>query len=424
MHFEFTDSILPLDTAQWNALWPNAYPFTRYEFLAALEESGCTLSNTGWQPMHCVAYENGVLCFAMPLYLKTHSYGEYVFDWAWADAYARAGLDYYPKLLNAIPFTPATGPRWASLNPITHNNMQSLYEALIQQAQHCAASSIHILFPWQANRDELTTQHQTKLNHETPEQYKNVLPQNSFIERHGCQYHWFNHDYQNFDDFLAEFSSRKRKNIRKERNKTQEFTFQFLEGETITSDHWALFYQLYHRTYFKRSGRPGYLNESFFTSLSNSMPESIVLALVMHKGVHVAGAMYFKDEHTLYGRYWGTMTDIDGLHFETCYYQGIEYAIKHGLKRFDPGAQGEHKIQRGFQPVTTCSYHWLSDSRFAKAVADYCRSEQLENSSYIQQARDYLPFKEETALTPVHVLLGDTHSEHRADTEEEHQSEN
>jgi len=332
MIFQFIDSIEQIEQSDWNALWSSQYPFTKYEFLHALESSGSTTESSGWQPYHLVGKENDQLVFVMPMYLKTHSYGEYVFDWAWADAYSRVGLEYYPKLVNA--------------------------------------------------REKL-------------------------IERKGCQFHWFNENYADFDEYLSHFSSRKRKNIRKERQKTSEFNIHIQAASERTLSDWEWFYQLYHRTYLKRSGRPGYLSQDFFTLLAKSLPDQLLLASAEYKNEKIAGAVYFKDDACLYGRYWGTSMDIDALHFETCYYRGIDYAIQHKLQRFDPGAQGEHKIQRGFQSVATCSYHWINNAEFRPAIEQFCAQEQEHNAHYIADARSYLPFKENVKTRPENSLIGD-----------------
>lgn len=385
MQFTFVDTILDIDADKWDALWQSAYPFTRWAFFAALERSGSTDAESGWLPKHCVAFDQGQLVFAMPLFLKTHSYGEYVFDWAWADAYHRNGVEYYPKLLNAIPFTPATGPRWASARKLNQHDVQSLKDGLVQQAEALKASSIHTLFPEQGSRT--------------------LFDESAFIQRSSHQYHWFNRNYSDFDDFLQDLSSRKRKNIKKERLKCQSYDVHFYSGNDASDEDWRLFYTLYHRTYLKRSGRPGYLSSTFFTDLAQALGDNIVLALVEFEGKKMAGAVYFKDDTCLYGRYWGTLHDVDGLHFETCYYRGIEYAIANKLTRFDPGAQGEHKIQRGFQPIATCSYHWLADPRFHSAVSDFCQNEAKENHAYIEHARGFLPFKEGHPLADINAVI-------------------
>lgn len=377
MQLQFIDSITQVNKRDWDALWPTNYPFTSFAFLHALEISKSTTESSGWQPYHLVGYENEQLVFAMPMYLKTHSYGEYVFDWAWADAYARVGLDYYPKLLNAIPFTPATGPRWAIANGVqldTH-----LVEKVIEdKARALSLSTFHCLFP-----DEDTGK----------------LFSKKLIERQGCQFHWFNNNYHSFDEYLSHFNSRKRKNIRKERQKTADFDICIQSANEQEIQDWEWFYQLYHRTYLKRSGRPGYLSQAFFTELARTMPDQLLLACAEYQNEKIAGAVYFRDDACLYGRYWGTSMDIDALHFETCYYRGIDYAINNNIQRFDPGAQGEHKIQRGFQPVITRSYHRVFNSEFESAIQAFCKEEQAHNLHYLEDARSYLPFKE--GFTPV-----------------------
>jgi predicted N-acyltransferase len=383
MQFQFIDSIREIDREDWNALWPSAYPFTRYEFLHALEASGSTDASSGWHPHHLVAYENKQLVFAMPMYLKTHSYGEYVFDWSWADAYSRSGLEYYPKLLNAVPFTPATGPRFAAANNL-EIDYQELCQTIFNHANRRGISSFHSLFP------DTTSSEAFKEN---------------CIERNGCQFHWFNQQYRDFDDFLSYFSSRKRKNIRKERQKTAAFDIEILPASERSIQDWHWFYQLYHRTYLKRSGRPGYLSQSFFTELAQTLGDQLLLASASLNGERIAGAVYFRDEECLYGRYWGSAMEIDGLHFETCYYKGIEYAIEKNIQRFDPGAQGEHKIQRGFQSVITRSYHWIEHSEFRSAINNFCADERQHNEAYVADARSYLPFKEGVETIDEKILI-------------------
>jgi predicted N-acyltransferase len=376
MQFRFIASIQEILAQNWDALWQSDYPFTRHAFLHALENSKSVGEQSGWLTHHLIGERDDDLIFAMPLYLKQHSYGEYVFDWAWADAYRRYGLDYYPKLLSAIPYTPATGPRMGfaqSLSDIEQTELvEKAFATLEKECEAQSCSSAHCLFPVRA--------HQPK----------------SWLKRQGTQFHWFNRNYTCFDDFLAEMSSRKRKNIRRERQKVadQNLNIRLYSAKETCEKDWRNFYALYHRTYLKRSGRPGYLGAEFFPELAKTLSEHMVLAKVESEGQLIAGAVYFKDSHTLYGRYWGTLEDIDGLHFETCYYRGIEYAIEQGLERFDPGAQGEHKIQRGFQPVLTQSYHYIQRSEFKAAIADFCQQEIQHNLLYAEDARQYLPFKD------------------------------
>lgn len=377
MQFRFLSSLSEIPAHSWDALWQSDYPFTRHAFLVALENSNSVGGESGWLGQHLIAERDGDLCFAMPLYIKQHSYGEYVFDWAWADAYQRHGLPYYPKLLAAIPYTPATGPRvgfCSSLNEAEQTlALQQALELIEQSCAERGFSSAHILFP------------------------KSSIAK-SWLRREGTQFHWFNRAYTCFDDFLNEMSSRKRKNIRKERAKvaTQDCRIALHTGTETSEDDWRKFYSLYHRTYLKRSGRPGYLGADFFPELARTMSEQIVLAKVEYQGAMIAGAVYFQDSRTLYGRYWGALAEFDGLHFETCYYQGIEYAIAKGLQRFDPGAQGEHKIQRGFQPVITQSFHYVQHPEFREAIGRFCKEESFHNLEYAKDAQTYLPFKAES----------------------------
>ena len=378
----FLHSIAEVDAAQWNALAGEHYPFLRHAFLLALEQSGCVSARTGWQPQHVVVErppETAPVAI-MPLYAKTNSMGEYVFDWAWADAYKRHGLDYYPKLLTAIPFTPCAGPRLCHSDGVTLNAVLPVIMAAVQSlAAHCSASSWHVLFPEPELRNQLTAA--------------------GLQARTGCQYQWFNAGYRDFEHFLEAFSSRKRKNLRKERARVADksITFEVLEGGDITVEHWQRFYHFYQSTYLVR-GRAPYLNPDFFQRLGQSMPEQLLLILARKDGEHIAGALFFKGSDTLYGRYWGCTEEYQFLHFETCYYQGIDYCIRHGIARFDSGAQGEHKIQRGFKPVHTWSSHWIRHPDFAKAIARFVEDEERHINDYVAQAREFLPFRRDLEL--------------------------
>lgn len=382
MEFKTFSSIFQLDCAQWDALWPTNYPFCRWDFLAALEQSGCTNAQSGWAIQHAAVVEDRKLLAVMPMYAKTHSYGEYVFDWAWADAYQRHGLSYYPKLLAAVPFTPCTGPRWASANQQAE---AFLLENVLKIPTETSYSSLHILFPEAAPAN---------LN-------------GNLSRRLGCQFHWFNDNYDTFDDFLAGFNSRKRKSLKKERKSIsqQGFTVSAHEGTELTPEDWSFFTKLYMRTYLKRSGHTGYLNEGLFKQLGERLAENILMVKAHSNGEWVAAALYFHDNQTLYGRYWGATNEFDNLHFECCYYQGIEYAIQKKLHRFDPGAQGEHKIQRGFTPVFTQSFHYIKQPEFAHAISDFVQSEALHQQSYCESARTLLPFKEGEKQIASDVLL-------------------
>lgn len=380
MRTEFIQSLADIPAAQWDAVWDTDYPFVKHAFLLALEQSGCTTATTGWQPHHCLAWDCATLVGALPLYIKEHSYGEYVFDWSWANAYHQTGTPYYPKLVNAIPFTPATGPRWAASDS---GVLAKMWDAALADVSRLEISSLHCLFP--------------------------ASPPNhlQFLQRLDCQYHWFNQGYAEFNHFLDTFASRKRKNINKERAKIREqgFSVAMVEGRDLTESNWQNFYRLYRRTYRKRSGHDGYLNGDFFQSIGATMRDSIVMAIAMQDEEKIAAALYFKDSKTLYGRYWGALEEFDGLHFECCFYQGIEYAIQKGLQRFDPGAQGEHKILRGFTPVLTQSFHFLQDERFAAAIARFLHQETQQVLHYCEDARQVLPFKDGQPLTPRDFLI-------------------
>lgn len=373
---QYLAAITEIPASQWDALAGHDYPFLRHAFLAALEESDAVSAAKGWQPHHLVMREKGTLVAAMPLYIKSHSYGEYVFDWAWADAYQRHGQVYYPKLVAAIPFTPATGPRLlVAAGADREALLQRVIDALREEAQRVAASSVHILFP----HAEESVQWQ----------------QGGMLQRVGPQYHWFDEDYGDFEGFLASFSSRKRKTLRRERRRVAEqgLELQILEGAAISAEDWRFFFYCYQLTYAKRSGHGGYLPEDFFLRLARAMPEALVMVMAYHGSERVAAALNFRGSDALYGRYWGCVHEFEFLHFEACYYQGIEYCLRHGLPRFDPGAQGEHKIQRGFTPITTYSNHWLAMPAFSDAVARFLDQERDHINDYLREAAEMLPFR-------------------------------
>lgn len=385
MQICFIDSIHQIAAAQWNQLCPPDYPFVRHEFLAALEDSNSTNTTTGWQAHHLLIMADGQLLAAMPGYMKTHSYGEYVFDWSWADAYRRYGVDYYPKWVNAIPFTPCVGPRLlCAAESRTTALIDAVVHALTAECTEKKLSSWHCLFP----------------NSETSAQ----LCEHKIPQRIGCQFHWFNRDYKSFDDFLAQMTSRKRKNIVKERRQVieQGFVFEVKTGSALTAQDWEIFYALYCNTYLKRSGHSGYLSAAFFQQLGATMSDNLVLINAMQltaTGVKniIAASLFVRDNHTLYGRYWGCFEEYQFLHFETCYYQGIDYAIANQLTRFDGGAQGEHKIARGFEPVITYSNHWIKEPGFRTAIVQFVAEEAAGIHAYAADARIHLPFKNSAA---------------------------
>ncbi|WP_167855917.1 GNAT family N-acetyltransferase [Natronospirillum operosum] len=346
-------------------------PFAQRRFLHALEQTGCCNTQSGWEPAH-QRHDQGAL---LPLYRKYHSYGEYVFDWAWADAYARAGLNYFPKLVTAIPFTPSMGPRVLDVD--TAAALPAMDEWIDTLPHTCAehdASGWHLLFPDTALLSRFAE----------PE----------FILRKGCQFHWHNRSYRTFDDFLQRMTARRRKTIRKERRRVTEagIEIRMVEGSEMRADWLQRFYAFYHSTYLKR-GMHGYLTQTFFRALVTDLADSVCFALAFRNDELIAGALFFHDQQTLYGRYWGCIEEIDCLHFEVCYYQGIEYAITKGLQRFDPGTQGEHKVPRGFEPVATWSAHWLAHREFHELVRRHVRQERAHIDAYMAEAETLLPFK-------------------------------
>lgn len=368
-----TDNIESIGPKIWNKLCGTDYPFLRYEFLHALEQSGSVGKGTGWLPLHLSLKDGGETVAVMPIYLKQHSYGEYVFDWAWADAYSRYDLEYYPKLVTSIPFTPAYGPRIGTRKPLD-TIIPTIRDAIPQIAAKLNASSWHGLFAPKETIEQFVT-------HE-------IMP------RLGCQYHWFNHGYRDFDHFLERFNSRKRKNLRKERKKVsdQGVELRTYSGRDISDALLHRFYHFYQITYLKR-GRKGYLTPEFFTLLRDTMPDHLVLVVAYVNDQAVAGALSLRSKTTLYGRYWGCLEEYDSLHFETCYYQGIEFCIREGLERFDPGAQGEHKIQRGFEPIETWSVHWLQEPGFREPIARFLNEEEEMMREQIVELTTWLPFK-------------------------------
>lgn len=379
LSFEFISSLSQVNADDWNAVTGSEYPFTRYEFLCALELSGAvgSLNNhdTGWQPHHLLVYQDAQLIAVMPAYLKHHSYGEYVFDHAWADAYHRYGQVYYPKLVSAIPFSPVSGPRICVAGG--HDQAVVTNAVCKHIKEHCLReklSSWHLLFPTESVSKQLST---------------------SLMQRSAVHFQWLNEKFTDFDSFLATFSSRKRKNLKKERQQVvdQGITLEVFTGTAIPAEIWDRFYHFYQMTYAKRSGHGGYLSKTFFQTLAETMPEAIVLVLAKHHDNYIAGALNFRDKDTLYGRYWGCIQEFKHLHFETCYYQGIEFCIREGLKRFDPGVQGEHKIQRGFRPVYTYSNHWIAEPEFRAPIQNFLNEELTAIEAYHTNACEYLPFK-------------------------------
>ena len=373
---EFLTSLAQITAQEWDSIAGTDYPFLRHHFLYGLEKTACTTAETGWQPFHLLLRQNNTVVAVMPLYLKSHSYGEYVFDWSWPDAWRQSGLDYYPKLLTAIPFTPATGPRLCVAQGVdTKQCLHAAIAAIQNLATKRRFSSWHILFPERTVSEELLAA--------------------GLHRRASTQFHWFNEGFKTFHDFLATFNSRKRKSLNRERRRVAEqgLTLKTLTGAEIGTQEWEQFYHFYQLTYAKRSGHGGYLSRKFFVETAAGMGDQVVMVLAYSEAHAVAGALYFRSSDTLYGRYWGCEREYDSLHFEACYYQGIEYCIANGLQRFDPGAQGEHKIQRGFRPITTWSNHWIADPQLSAAVGDFTRREAQHNEQYREAAAQMLPFK-------------------------------
>ncbi|MCH1923577.1 GNAT family N-acetyltransferase [Shewanella sp. C32] len=395
--WQLVDDIRQIDAATWDDVMQPDTPFNCHSFLCALEQSGCASADSGWLPMHLVLYQQDELVAVLPLYRKLHSYGEYVFDWAWADAYERYQLAYYPKLVTAMPFTPATGVRLGIKQGV---DRQTVFSLIIQvlQSELVEHSSWHGLFMTEAESlewQQASLQPATmRASTDAPTQQARLLP------RQGCQYHWHNRQYQSFDDFLEQLTSSKRKNIRKERRQVAEWDYRWRSGSEISAAVWQRFFLCYRMTYLKRSGHGGYLNQAFFQSLSEFMADSVKLLLVCAHGDEdaqaVACALYFHapDSDTLYGRYWGCLEEYDGLHFETCYYRGIDYCITHQLACFNAGAQGEHKVLRGFEPVITYSWHLIAEPAFEQAISEFCQAEIKQNQTYMLQLVAALPYKQ------------------------------
>ncbi len=377
LQLRFLHGIEELPAADWNRLCGTDYPFLRHEFLAALEQGGSVCEQRGWSPRHVVAWRGKRPVAVMPLYEKMHSYGEFVFDWNWAAAFERRGLSYYPKLLTAVPFTPASGPRCGSEAGEEHRQtLCKLHEAVLELARERGCSSWHLLF---ATPGEVAT-----------------LAECGMLRRTSVHFVWHNRGYAEFADFLQSLNARRRKSIRRERRRVHEqgARLRTVSGEQASAADWDLFYACYQDTYARRSGHGGYLERNFFTRLARTLGQQIVLILAERRGQGVAAALCLRSSEVLYGRYWGCLEDIDCLHFETCYYQGIEYCIDNGLQHFDPGVQGEHKILRGFSPEKSYSCHWLRPREFQEAVRDYLQREEYQVQRYLEAASTLLPFKQ------------------------------
>jgi len=371
-------SLLEVGQARWDALvdaQENPNPFLSYAFLHALHESGSAAPESGWQPQYLVLFEgeadDAPLAAALPLYVKGHSYGEYVFDWAWADAYARNGLDYYPKLLSAIPFTPVAGPRLMAVDAAAR---AALIDVLVATQAATEVSSTHVLFP--------------------PEEEARQLQDAGFLLRSGVQFHWLNQGYKTFDDFLATLEQKKRKNIRAERRKVREagVTLRRVRGRDAVDADWVLFNRCYRHTYMAHHSTP-YLNLDFFRRMGESMPENVLLVIASRDGRDIAASLVIHNETTLFGRYWGELEHVPCLHFEAAYYQPLEFCIEQGIQAFEGGAQGEHKMARGFLPTRTWSAHWLAHPAFADAIERFLEREKGGIDDYLDELNERTPFK-------------------------------
>ena len=382
MHCKCYSSIAEITPEIWNGVFNSENPFIQHAFLLALEESGCVSAESGWEACHFVLFEDERVVAVMPSYAKSNSFGEFVFDWGWAEAYQRHSLDYYPKLISAVPFSPVAGPR---LGVVAGTKVSDIFPVLLDAIQQLALtqgySSWHLLFPNQVLQQAI-----------------NELTDNEILlRREAIQFHWSNPGYSSFEDFLATLRSARRKNLRRERRKVEEqgVGLQRKTAAEITDQDWQDFFQCYMNTYRKLSGHDGYLNRDFFDRLRQSIGEQLMLVVARKEDITVATSLFLFDRNSLYGRYWGAMEDISCLHFEACFYQGIEFCIERGLQKFDPGTQGEHKLMRGFEPVKTVSYHWIKDLRFREAIADFLKHEKNSTDHYQQQAIRFLPYKKE-----------------------------
>ncbi|WP_295434558.1 GNAT family N-acetyltransferase [uncultured Thiodictyon sp.] len=374
------DAIDELPAADWNRLADPDTPFLRHEFLSAMERHGCVGEAQGWVPRHLALRDAaGALVAAAPCYLKFNSYGEFVFDWAWADAYRRHGLAYYPKLVLGSPYTPATGPRLLiGDTPARAQFAQALADGALRVAQQLGVSSLHWLFTTAAETD--------------------LLEARGLMRRVGCQFHWTNPGYGSFDDFLATFTAQKRKKVKRERRRVQEagVSIRRIPGDEVSEVQWATFHRLYRDTFDKHGGVPT-LTLPFFQEIARTMGRNLLLVFAQRGVEVVAAAFNLVGERSLFGRHWGCFKDFHSLHFETCYYQGLEHCIATGLTRFEPGAQGEHKVSRGFLPTPTWSAHWIADPRFREAIGRFLAQEAQGMNEYHQEMHAHSPFREPPA---------------------------
>ncbi len=372
-NLNFVDKFDSIDEAQFSKLIrKNDAPFIQYSFLKALENSGCVGRDLGWTPKHLVKLNENVLSGFLPMYIKNNSHGEFVFDHSWSYALSRAGRNYYPKLLTAIPFTPCE-----TRKIITESDANEYVEKIIEFMEEKNIESWHILYP--------------------DADLKELFLENKLIERFGYKFIWKNKEYKTFNDYLNIFKSRQRKNIKNERKKISDLniTFQIKESDTLTLEDWEVFFKFYKNTYEERLQRP-YLNIDFFKEI-HKFKKTLkpVIFFAIHDDKKIAGSLCFIGNDTLYGRHWGSSFNIDSLHFETCFYQGIEFCINRKIKYFDPGVQGEHKIRRGFEPKRTSSFHYIKENDFRNAIVEFCKKEEVEINRYLKACKRYTPFNKE-----------------------------
>jgi len=370
IEIEVVAGVSQVEPQEWDAL-AGASPLLSHAFLSTLEDAGCVGAGTGWQPYSILVRNTGKLVGAMPLYLKSHSYGEYVFDWAWANVYERSGVAYYPKLLCAIPFTPITGARLLSADV----KIQALMlQVVIQQIERHNLSSAHVLFP-----DDVSAE---------------ALKQAGWLERSGVQFRWKNESFTDFEDFLSRLSHDKRKKIHQERKKiiNAGVLCKKIKGGDISPQQWDFFFKCYENTYHQHRSTP-YLTREFFYALGERMPQNVLLIIAEQVGKPIATAFNIYDEHTLYGRYWGAVRYVPGLHFELCYYQAQEFCIERGIRYFEGGAQGEHKLARGFLPRPTCSFHKIAHPDFESAIKNFMQHEAKGMNTYQDELEERAPFK-------------------------------
>ena len=372
------ENLTEVPPANWDALLPSdASPFLKHAFLSTLEETGCVGGDTGWQVAHLGLYQADRLIGAMPLYLKQHSYGEFVFDWSWAQAYQQQGMQYYPKALCAIPFTPVQGSRILCAPNQASSQIQSQIitglKSIILQNQ---LSSAHVLFP--------------------PNEQIEALVEQGFMLRDSVQFHWHNQEFSSFEQFLSALTMKRRKNIRREREQVarEGIAFRHVAGQLANNEDWEFFYRCYENTYREHLSSP-YLSEAFFKLLGQRMPENLHLIIAQRNNKPIAASLLVVDtiSSKAYGRYWGATDHIPLLHFETAYYQAIDYCISHGIQTFEGGAQGEHKMARGFIPTTIYSAHFIADPRFAKAVKHFLERERQGIAAYVDELAEHSPLK-------------------------------